>query len=90
MTLPMTERMIRLTRMRPSKKRIAKMLPPMTPPLRNSSRARYQTEGAEKPRCGSLANSVPPDADRDAAAAHAFDAPAKPRDLKGDSGCDSV
>ena len=52
------------------------MVPPMTPPLSSSSRARYQIDGAEKPKCGSFASSVPPEAERDGAAAHAFDAPA--------------
>ena len=62
------------------------MVPPITPPDFSSSRARYQIVGAVKPRCGSLANSVPPAADRPGAAAQAFDAPAKSRGLNGDSG----
>ena len=42
--------------------------------------------GAVKPRCGSLAISVPPEAERSRAAAHAFDAPARSKVLNGDRG----
>ena len=62
------------------------IVPPMMPPLSNSSRARYQIDGAVRPRCGSLANRVDPVVDRDALAAHAFEAPRNCAGLIGDSG----
>ena len=40
------------------------IVPPITPPDCNSSRARYQIVGAVRSRCGSLARRLPPAADR--------------------------
>ena len=62
------------------------MVPPITPPADSSIRARYQIVGALKPRCGSEARSVPPLAERCAAAAQAFEAPASSKLRKGDKG----
>ena len=52
---------------------------PITPPDFSCNRARYQKVGAVKPRCGSLAKSVPPEAERSGAAAQTLEAPANPR-----------
>ena len=60
------------------------MVPPMTPPVESSSRARYQIEGAVSSRCGSLARSVPREALRPGRAAQAFDAPARAMGLNGE------
>ena len=62
------------------------MVAPIMPPVGKSSRAKYQMLGAVRPKWGSLANKLPPAADRDGAAAQALDAPANGADLNGDKG----
>ncbi len=59
------------------------IVPPITPPELSCIRARYQIDGAVKPRCGSFASRVPPEAERDGAAAQTFEAPASPRGATG-------
>ena len=59
------------------------MVAPITPPEDSCKRARYHVAGAVNCKCGSLAIRVDPVADRVSSAAHAFEAPARPRDATG-------